>query len=138
MSRLQGILTIRQHSLYPGELSSTSVNFLCSRRNFRQLLSTFCSTGRPSINFSQLSLHPEELSISINFPCGPQIICHLLSTFSAAGRHSINFHQISMLRGDLISTSVKFPFIHENFCQLPSTFRETGDLLSTSVNFLCF
>ena len=115
-------VTFCQHSLCPGELSSTSVNLLfwqktfcelpCGRENFCQLPSTFCAAGRPSINFRQLVVCREtnrQLSSTLGVAGGPSNNLRqpsvwpedCLSTFCAVGRHSINFHQISVQLEDL-------------------------------------
>ena len=65
---------IREISVWPGDFSSNSSNFPCGRETSRQLPSNFSAAGRPSVNFRQLSLRPDDLS-----------------TFRAAGRPSINF-----------------------------------------------
>ena len=44
-------VNFRQLSMWPGDLLSTSVNFHCGQYTFRELLSTFCTTGKPSVNF---------------------------------------------------------------------------------------
>ena len=79
-------------------LLSTSVNIPCSRVIFRQFRSIFLADGRPSVNFCQLSVWPEDL----------------LLTFLMAGTPSV--------------TSDKLPFILESFCQLLSNFRAAGRL----------
>ena len=137
-----------------------SINISYGHKTFRQLPSTYCAVGRPSINFRQLFLHPGELlsnsisfpynqtfcqhfvwlrglpSTSINFPCGPQIIRLFPSTICAARRHSVNFNPLSTRTGDLLSTSVEFSCIQETIHQLPSVFLQPVDL-SISVNLLC-
>ena len=42
---------ICQHSMWPGDLPSTSVNILHARETYPQLLLTFQVAGRPSVNF---------------------------------------------------------------------------------------
>ena len=101
------------------------------RETFRQLKSTYCATGRPSVNFCQLSVRPGELlSNSVNFPCGQK-----------------RFHEFSVRPGNFPSSSINFPCCRETFCQVPSNLCVAGRLsvnLSTfsvvrrlSVNFLC-
>ena len=78
------------------------------------ILSTFHIAGRPSVNFSQLSIRSGKLlSSPINFPCDQKTFCKLLSTFR--------------WRGDFPKTSISFLLflgaakrLSENFQQLPS------------------
>ena len=57
-----------------------TVNILCGQETFRQLLSTFCASRRPSVHFRQLSVTLGDLpSTSVNF------------LFSQK-----NFHQLSL------------------------------------------
>ena len=108
-------VNFRLLSVWPGDLPSIYVNLLCGREIFCQLLSTFCTGWRPSVNFCQLNMQSEKLpstlrvarrlpSTSFNFPCGRESFRQLPSTFRAAGRPSENFHQISEQLGYLPST----------------------------------
>ena len=66
-------------------VSKTTINFPCGRETFRQLLSTFCAAGRPSVNFCQLSVRPGDIpSTSVYFPCGQENFGQLLSAFHVA------------------------------------------------------
>ena len=106
--------------LWPGDLTSTSVNFLCSRgtivnsvnfpcdRETRKRSSTFRAAVGHSINLGQLSLCPGDLPLS-----------------------SINF---SVWPGDLPSSSVNFPRHLKTLCKLPLTFRASR---RTFINFTC-
>ena len=120
---------------------STFVNFLCGRKTFHQLPSTFCAARR----------YP---STSVNFPCGWENFCQCPSTFRVSGRHfinfisilcgAVNFSELPMWLGDLPSTSINFPCgwkIYLNFpCEWHNTFNfrlhsvRLVDLPSTSVN----
>ena len=118
--------------------------FPCSRRNFRRLsvhlwdlLSTFPTSTGPSINFCHLSVHLRDhpstffviflcvlrifiqLSVGhfINFPC----VCGtFINTIRASAGPSVNLCQLSVHPWDL-----------------PSTFRVSVEILSTSINFSC-
>ena len=159
-ARVGPSFNIRQHSMLPGDLPSTSIPFfvaglpsvnfcelsvplgdrlilrqLSMWKMFHQLPSTFFEGSRLSINFRQHSMQPEDLP----------------RTFRVARRSSVNFRPLSVLSADLPSNFVTFSCHQETFCQLPSTFRVTerpsinfcqlsvrpGDLPSTSINFLC-
>ena len=120
-----------------------------------QLLSTFCMSTVPSINFCQL-FAATELSInSVNF-LGIRLSYHHLSghprklhstffNFLHIRRTSVSFRQLSVrqwelcefpsafrLSVELPSTYVNFPFVCGNFRPLPSTFRASP---GPSVNF---
>ena len=88
------------------DLPLTPVNLPYDQETIHQLLSTFCATGRHSINFCQLSVQPEDLP----------------STSCSAGRHSINFFEVSVRPGDLLSTSFNNPCGQETFWPIPSIF----------------
>ena len=123
-----------------------AINIPCGRDTLRQLPSTFRAGRGPSVNFRQISMLPVDLrSNSVNFSCsqeafhqyfvGPQDFPSNSINFLCR-RKSVNFCQLSMPLSHLLSTSVKFSYTWENFCQLPSTFLQPVDL-SNSVNFLC-
>ena len=65
----------RHLSPWEGDLPSASVNFLCCQETFCQLPSNFCAGGRPSVNFRQHFMRPQDY----------------LSIFRATGRTSVNF-----------------------------------------------
>ena len=101
---------------------ATSINFLCIHWTFqelfrwqRNLLSNFPGSVGPSINFRQLSVHPQYLpSTSVNF--------------RAPTGSSVN----KLRPQNLLSTSVDFPCICRIYRKLASTFHETGGpVLST-------
>ena len=115
---------IRELYMLPGELETNFINFPCGCGTFRELymcpwdfrllLSTFhlpslsspfCAAMGPSINYRQFFV-----------AAGP-------SYFRAVTGPSINFSHYFVLPWDILSTSVNFPCVSENFCQLPSTFR---------------
>ena len=104
-------ITFHQLSVLPGNLSTTSVNFLCGRKTIRQLPWTFCAAGRHSVNFRQLFVRPADL----------------LST-------SVNFRQLFVRPADLLSTSVDFRQLSVRSGNLLSSFSAAG---RSSVNFLC-
>ena len=125
--------TYRQLSLWPEDLTSTSVilpcgrpfvNFLYSVQAFCQLPSTFCAAGRPSVNFLWLYVWPGELSTtSANFLCSHK-------TYRQLSLRQHIFRQLSAQPGDLPSGQV-------NFCQLLSTFHVAGRSSIKFRNFLC-
>ena len=178
----------RQLSRHPQDLPSIYVNILCVRGTFHQLPSTFHALAGPSVsfcqlsmcprcilstsinfpciavpslNFHQLSLHSQDLSISVNFWCVHETFRQFLSTFRASTELSINLHQLSVRTRDLPSTFGVFigPFVNFRqpsmhpwtFCQLPSTLHASAgpsvnfrrifvcsrDHLSTPVKFPC-
>ena len=109
----------RQHSLRPGDLMSTSMNF--------------CAAEGPSINFCQHSVLPGDLSsTSVNIPFHWETFSKLLSTF--------------VQLGDLPTTSFNFlpagriyinsPCGQETFSLLLQLSVWPGDLPSTTVKFL--
>ena len=116
-----------QLPMWPGVLTSTSINFLFGRENFRKL---------PSIFHAAVCLCVQ-----------PEIFCQLSSTFCAAMRPSVNFCHLSMRLEDCPSTFIvaRTPSVHlshflccqETFRQLPSTLRATRRHSLNSVNFLC-
>ena len=57
------------------------------------------------------------------------------STFCVAGRPAVNFRQLSLRQGNLLSTSINYPYGWENFCGLPLTSVLVVVLLSTSIYF---
>ena len=129
-------VNFHQLSMQPGELPLTSVNFLCGRETFCQLLSTFHAARKPSVNFSRLSVRPGDLlSSSVKFSRSLKTFRQLPSTLVAAGR-PVNFcqiihatrrttiylHKFPYCPGDLLSNSVKFLHGREIFRQLPSKF----------------
>ena len=113
-----------QLSVRPNDLS-TSVNFCTSGRTsvkFRQYLSTFRAARTPSVNFLCGREVCQSLSIiraagisSVNILCNRETFCHLLSTLLAAERPFINFFQFSVQSGDILSTSVNFPCVRKKF-----------------------
>ena len=69
-----------------GVLTSTSINFLFGRENFRKLPSIFHAAERPSINFRQHSVRTADFSLtSVKLACGLETFWQLPSTFRAAG-----------------------------------------------------
>ena len=139
------------------DLPLTSVNLLCGQEIFHQLLLTFLTACRPTVNFRLISVQPLHLpSTSVNFPCGQRTVRELFvrlggvpSTFfnfsrdretfhqpssavHALGRPSIKFHQVSVLTGDFPSTSVNFPCSRYTFHELLTALRTTE---KPSVNF---
>lgn len=109
-----------------------------------ELPSTFCTAGRSSFNFRQLSMWP---LTSVNFPLGYENFLHCPSIFRATTRPSVcypcnrrtcnHFHQQFVRTGDFTSTSVNFPCGGRpsvNCCHFPVKLRE---LLSTFINFSC-
>ena len=113
----------RQHSLRPGVLPSTSINFLCGHESFRQLPSAFCAAGTTSLNLRQLlcrlKIFHQILSplIFVNFQCGPKIN-----------------RQIFMSPKNLLEASVRFSCHQETFRHLLSSFHVSN---RPSVNILC-
>ena len=128
-----------QLSVREGDLSSTSVIIRVA--------------GRPSINFRQLFLwqgdHPTTYanfpcgardfpSASINFMCGRETFRLLPSSYRAAGRPPVNFVNFLYRQKSFrqhLSTSHAAGRLSINVHQLSV---QPGDLLSTSVNFLCY
>ena len=70
--------------MLPGEILSISTPFLCGRKMFRHLLSTFPRPG-------------DFLTKFVNFPCHRETY-QLVSTFRAASRNFVNFRQLSVRR----------------------------------------
>ena len=116
------------HQMSPGNIPSTS--------------STFCSSGRPSVNFLKLLCRRETFcqtpsifcptkTTSVNFPCGRENFRQVL-----AGRIFVSLRQISVKLDDIPSTSVYFPCCWETFRKLPSTFRTSRSPSANSINFL--
>ena len=104
-----------QHSMLLEGFPSTSLNFPCSPKTFRQSLvgqeticqfpSNFRVAGRNSLNFLQHSIRPVDLlSTSDNCPCSKQIFHHLPTN------------------------SVNFQCSHETFRELLSTFDNSGKI----------
>ena len=71
-------IIFRQVSKRPEDLPATFVKFTYGQKIFRQILSTFRSAVRPTVNFCQLSMRP----------------LFLASTFGTAGRVSVAFHHL--------------------------------------------
>ena len=110
--------TFRQLSVNTGDLPLTFVNLPCFQYIFLQFTSTFHVARRPSANFCELYMWPEEIpstfcasgrsaQIFVYFPCGwetfrplpstfvpPVTFCQLLSTFRVVGRCCGSFHQL--------------------------------------------
>ena len=99
------------------------MNIPWSRWTFLQLPSTFCASrgtsinfpfsNRFSVNFRELSAHPQDPPSTLSASLGPSV--------SFLCVHS-TFHQLFVHPQDLLSTSVTFLCIRGIFCQLPSTF----------------
>ena len=108
------------------------------------LLPTLFVTGRPSVNFHQLSWQPGDLpSTSVNFPCSQETFHQLPSTFCVARRPFVSF---------LCDWETFRQYLggRETFLQHLSNSREAGrsvkflqlsvepgDLSSTSFTFTC-
>ena len=120
--RADGRTSVNFHLLpmQPGDFPSTYVNFPCGWETFCQppstlcaaeyLLVTFRATGRPSINFRQLSVQKVDLpSSSVNSLFSLENFRQIPSTLCAAERTSLNLCLHSVRSGDLPSTSVNFP-----------------------------
>ena len=105
------------HSVWPGDLLSTSVYSPYCRETFHKLSSTFHAARRPvkflcsMQTFRQLLstfLRPGELPLSsVSFPSGRKTFRQFPSTFCAAGRPSITFRKHSLRPGYLSSTSAR-------------------------------
>ena len=123
----------------------------------RDLLSVFCASVGPSINFCQISAHLRVLPSTVCAEAEPSVsirqlsVCprDLRSTFRAAAGHSVNFRQLFVCPWDLpkssvrpldrVSTLFNFPCGHGIFHQLsvqswdhPSAFCKS---VVPSVNF---
>ena len=115
---------IHRLSVQPGHYLPTAINILCSWETLRQLPSTFHMAGRPFVKFPPN--FREGRRPSINFPCDREF----LSTYCASGRSFIKFCQVSAQTGELPTTSVNFLCHREtfvNFRQLslwPRTFHQ--------------
>ena len=108
----------------------------------RDLLSVFCASVGPSVNFRQISVHLQVLPSTVCAEAEPSVSirklsicqCDLQSAFHAAAGHSVNFRQLSVHPRYLPLTSVQL-FV----CpwDLPKSFIRPLDRLSTSLNFPC-
>ena len=130
--------------MWPVDIPSNSFNFPCAREVFRESPTTSCEDSRPTVNSRQLSVPPGDLPsnfcaagdlsrTSIIFTCSRETF-QLSSNFCPPERSTINFRALSVWLGDLLSTSMNFPYIREIFCQLLSTFLAVQRL---SVNSPC-
>ena len=106
-------VNLRQYSMRPGDLPSTSANFPYGQETFRQL-SAF------PVDLRELSVRLRELLLtSVNILCGQETLRQKPSTFHAGGKPSTNIRQL--------------PCRRKTFCQLPSTFCAA---VRISLNFL--
>ena len=149
---------VHQLFVQASDLPSPSIKLLCSQVTFCQLSPSFRAarrpsinfpcTGRPSVNFQQLSVCPGDLLISsIYFLCSKDNLRQhsvqlwdlpwTLTRFCAIGRPSIHFHELSMQPGTFHQLSSTFCIVGRSSvkcCQLSVWPR---DLLSTFINILC-
>ena len=109
----------RQLLVQTGDFTSTSINFPCCQKTVRQLSSTFCVAVRPSVNFRQLSVRLEDCP----------------STCIAARIPSVHSRRPSVWLGDLPLTFNNFLCCPETFRQLPSTLRTTRRYSLNFINF---
>ena len=73
------------------------------------------------MNFCQFLMRLGDIqSTSVNIPCSRETFCQLLSSVRVARRPSVDF-----------------PYGWDNLRELPSTFLQPGDFLSTFINFSC-
>ena len=131
---------------FPGILPSTSVKFPCSQGH--------------SINFREPSVQPGDFpSTFVNIACGREASCQhsvwpgvfpsISDNVLCCREISVNNHLLSMRLGELLSTSIKYPWHQETFLLFLLAFREArrssvnihllfvspGDLPSTSIHF---
>ena len=82
-------------------------------------MSTFCATGKFSINIRELFVQPEDLpSTSVNFMCSQETFHRQLLTFRRARRPFINFSKYSVRTEELLSTFFVAGRPSGNFWQL--------------------
>ena len=138
-------MKLRQLHMWPGVLTSTSVNFLFGRENFCKLPSIFHAAGRP-VNFQQHSVWATDFPLtSVKLPCGLETFWQLLATSGNFPSGWLKFRQLpsTFLQPEHICqhpsnfravgrTSVNLRCCRETFCQIPLTFRVAG---WPSVNF---
>lgn len=167
----QPSINCHQICVWTGDILCTSASFLLRQETLCQLPLTFYAAGRSSvnfpcsrghsINFREPSVQPGDIpSTFVNFACGREASCQhfmwagVLPSISVnflCGREiSVNNHLLSMRPGDLLSTSIIYPWHRETFLLFSSAFREArrpsvnicllfvppGDTPSTSINFL--
>ena len=89
----------------------------------RDLLSVFCASVGPSVNFRQISVHLQVLPSTVCAEAEPSVSirklsicqCDLQSAFRAAAGHSVNFRQLSVHPRYLPLTSVNFLCVRGTF-----------------------
>ena len=110
---------------------ATSINFQYVCWTFRELFlwqrnlpSNFRAFAGPSINFSQVFVHPRKLLWT---NCCRRTFCQHQLTFRASAWYTVNLRQLFVRLGDLLSTlhptgwtSVNFPCVRGT-CQIHST-----------------
>lgn len=155
---MRPFLNFQQLSVQLGGLPSTSVHCTCGQDTVHQLISIFHAAWRPSGNYRQLSVWPEDLPStfrvawrsSVNFPFVLETF-HLFSSILCTAGRPVIFCQLSVRSGDLNSTSVHILCSLETFRQIRSTFRsarrpsrkfhhlsvQLGEVISTSDNISC-